>query len=191
MHRTERDARGVARITSGDAWRVIAAEAVAHDRDLPRVLRTLDEDLWGLKLDGQRSEIGLLYGLISKVRSMLLLKELLREGWIKPETDFTRFKAQLERIPAERMPADKRYNPLATNPYVLFKALPQVRRYTSAELVRAMEVLLECNQRLVTSGLEEAFVLQRALVEIVGPGTPRSAASRASARAAPAPRGSS
>jgi len=161
--------------------RAFALADALGDRDLPRVLRTLDEELWGVKVDSQRSEIGLLYGLISKVRSMLLLQELLREGWVKPETDFTRFKTQLERIPPDLMPADKRFNPLAANPYVLFKALPQACRYTSPELVRAMEVLLECNQRLVTSGLDEAFVLQRALVEIVGPGARRPGVSRSKA----------
>jgi len=38
------------------------------DRDLPRLLHRLDEDLWAVKLDPKKSEIGLLYGIISKVR---------------------------------------------------------------------------------------------------------------------------
>src|ERR1022692_1744652 len=139
------------------------------DRDLPRLLRRLDEALWETKFDSQKSEIGLLYGLISKVRAMLLLKEMLREGWVKPEMDYQRFKAQLERVPAENLPADRRFNPLAQNPYVLYKALPQVKKYTSAELIRAMDLLLRCNQRLVSSGLDEALVLQQALVQIVTP----------------------
>jgi hypothetical protein len=33
-----------------------------------------------------------------------------------------------------------------------------------------MDVLLRCNQRLVTSGLDEALVLQQALVQIVAAG---------------------
>ena len=122
-----------------------------------------------LKLDSQKSEIGLLYGLISKVRAMLLLKEMLREGWIKPEMDYNRFKAQLERVPADKLPADRRFNPLALNPYVLYKALPQAKKYTQSELVRAMDLLLRCNQRLVSSGLDEALVLQQTLVQIVAP----------------------
>ena len=73
------------------------------DRDLPRLLRRLDEALWETKFDSQKSEIGLLYGLISKVRAMLLLKEMLREGWVKPEMDYQRFKAQFERVPAENL----------------------------------------------------------------------------------------
>ena len=138
------------------------------DRALARVLRTLDEELWEMKFNSQKSEIGLLYGLISKVRALLFLKEMLREGWVKPEQDYNRFKAQLARVPAAALPEDKRFNPLAMNPYILFKALPQARRYSSAELVRAMELLLECNQRLVSSGLDESMVLQQTLLQIVG-----------------------
>jgi len=141
------------------------------DRDLPRLLRRLDEELWETKFDKDKSEIGLLYGLIGKVRALLLLKEMLREGWVKPEPDYNRFKAQLAAIPADKLPAEKKFNPLALNPYVLYKALPQVKKYTSSELVRAMDVLLRCNQRLVSSGLDETLVLQQALIQIVTPGT--------------------
>jgi len=98
---------------------------------------------------------------------------MLREGWIKPDVDYSRFKAQLERVPAQGLPEDRRFNPLALNPYVLFKALPQTRHYNEAELVRAMELLLECNRRLVSSNLDESLVLQQTLVQIVGSGDSR------------------
>jgi DNA polymerase-3 subunit delta len=147
--------------------RAFALGDALGDRDLPTLLRRLDEELWEVKLDPQKSEIGLLYGLISKVRAMLMLKEMLREGWVKPETDYRRFAAQLQRVPADQLPADRRFNPLSLNPYVLFKALPQVRRYSEAELVRAMDLLLQCNFRLVSSGLDESLVLQQTLVQIV------------------------
>jgi len=153
--------------TRNKTARAFALGDALGDRDLPRLLARLDEELWEVKLDPQKSEIGLLYGLISKVRAMLLLKEMLREGWIKAEADYGRFKAQLERIPADQVPQDRRFNPLAINSYVLFKALPQVKRYTEDELVRAMELLLQCNQRLVSSGLDESLVLQQTLVQIV------------------------
>jgi DNA polymerase-3 subunit delta len=149
--------------------RAFALGDALGDRDLPRLLKRLDEELWETKFDPKKSEIGLLYGLISKVRAILLLKEMLREGWIRPEADYNRFKAQLERVPAEKLPADKRFNPLAMNPYVLYKALPQVKKYSQSELIRAMDLLLRCNQRLVGSGLDEALVLQQALVQIVAP----------------------
>ena len=165
-------------IEAGDVNAVCARNKTARaftlgdalgDRDLPRLLQRLDEELWEVKLDSKKSEIGLLYGLIGKVRAMLLLKEMLREGWIKPEMDYNRFKAQLQRVPADQLPGDRRFNPLALNPYVLFKALPQVKRYSESELVRAMDLLLRCNQRLVSSGLDETLVLQQTLVQIVSP----------------------
>jgi len=148
--------------------RAFALGDALGDRDLPRLLSRLDEELWEVKLDPSKSEIGLLYGLISKVRAMILLKEMLREGWVKPDMDYYRFKAQLERVPADQLPQDRRFNPLSLNPYVLFKALPQAKRYSQAELIQAMEILFQCNQRLVSSGLDEALVLQQALVQIVG-----------------------
>ncbi|HWQ90301.1 MAG TPA: DNA polymerase III subunit delta [Clostridia bacterium] len=176
--RTEVDAQDVADVcTRNKAARAFALGDALGDRDLPRLLRCLDEELWGLKLDSQKSEIGLLYGLISKVRAMLLLKEMLREGWIKPDGDYNRFKAQLERVPREHLPQDKRFNPLSINAYVLYKALPQVKRYTQTELIAAMELLFLCNQKLVSSSLDEAMVLQQTLVQIVAkPESARAAA---------------
>jgi len=148
--------------------RAFALGDALGDRDLPLLLRRLDEELWEVKLDPRKSEIGLLYGLISKVRAMILLKEMLREGWIKPGVDFGRFKGQLERVPADQLPQDRRFNPLALNPYVLYKALPQADRYRQDELIRAMDLLFQCNHRLVSSSLDESLVLQQTLVQIVG-----------------------
>jgi DNA polymerase-3 subunit delta len=153
--------------TRNKTARAFALGDALGDRDLPRLLRCLDEELWEVKLDPQRSEIGLLYGLIAKVRALILLKEMLREGWVKPDMDYNRFKAQLERVPPDQIPEDRRFNPLALNPYVLYKALPQVKRYNQAELIRAMELLFQCNHRLVSSSLDESLVLQYALVQIV------------------------
>ena len=151
--------------------RAFALGDALGDRNLPALLRRLDEELWETKFEKDKSEIGLLYGLIGKVRAMLLLKEMLREGWVKEVRDYNQFKAQLERVPADKLPGDRRFNPLALNPYVLYKALPQVKKYSAAELVQAMDVLLRCNQRLVSSSLDEALVLQQALVQIVMPAT--------------------
>lgn len=155
--------------TRNKSARAFALGDALGDRDLPRLLQRLDEELWETKFDKDKSEIGLLYGLIGKVRAMLLLKEMLREGWVKETRDYNQFKAQLERVPADKLPADRKFNPLALNPYVLYKALPQAKKYSQHELIRAMDVLLRCNQRLVGSGLDEALVLQQALVQIVAP----------------------
>jgi DNA polymerase-3 subunit delta len=139
------------------------------DRNLPRALRRLDEELWSMKFDTNKSEIGLLYGLISKVRVLIFLKELLKQGRLKAENDYNRFKGQLERLPADLFPEDKRFNPLSMNAYILFKSLPQARNYSLAELTRAMGQLLECNRRLVGgSNTDGAIVLQQTVTEILG-----------------------
>jgi hypothetical protein len=98
---------------------------------------------------------------------LIFLKEMLREQWIKPDADYTRFKAQLERIPVAALPEDRRFNPLAMNPYVLFKALGQTKHYSTEELIQAMDLLLDCNHKLVFSGREEALVLQHTFIKII------------------------
>ena len=138
------------------------------DRDLIVLLRRLDEELWEMQFDKDKSEIGLLYGLISKVRVMLLLKAMVREGWVTAGADYGRFKAQLERVPAGQFPADRKFNPLAMHPWMLHHALGQSKNYSTGELVRAMDLLLACNQQLVSRNLDEALVLQHALVQILG-----------------------
>ncbi|HSH92733.1 MAG TPA: hypothetical protein VK968_01160 [Roseimicrobium sp.] len=154
-------------VTRTKQARAFALGDALGDRNLPKLLKALDEELWEMQFDKQKSEIGILYGLISKVRTMLLIQEMLKAGWIKPESDYTRFKTQLERVPVEELPKDKRFNPLAINPYVLFKAVAQSRNYTSEELVQAMDLLLRCNRKLVMSGLEGSLVLQQTLAQIV------------------------
>jgi DNA polymerase-3 subunit delta len=154
-------------VTRNKQARAFALGDALGDRNLPRLLRCLDEELWEVRRDPQRSEIGLLYGLISKVRALILVSEMQAQKWLKPESDFSRFKAQLARIPAEALPEDKKFNPLAINPYVLFRAAAQARNYSRAELVAAMDLMLECNRQLISRALDPALILQQALVRIV------------------------
>lgn len=157
-------------VTKNKQARAFALGDALGERNLPQLLRCLDEELWEVRRDPSKSEIGLLYGLISKVRTMILAKELMAQGWLKPARDFNSFRPQLSRIPADQMPEDKKFNPLSINPYVLFRASMQAGKYTSAELVRAMDILLDANQKLVSRSLDESLVLQHALVQIVNRG---------------------
>ena len=143
------------------------------ERNLGKLMRVLDQELWEIRagIDRKKSEIGLLYGLLSKVRALLMLKDLRNRGILKPARDYNSFKSQLERVPATALPDDRRFNPLASHPFVLFQAMRQTDNYELAELIRAMSVLLQANVQLVSSGLDEAMVLQKALIEIVGLGS--------------------
>ena len=120
-----------------------------------------------MQTDSQRNEIGLLYGIISKMRTILFLKEMVKEGWIRPDVQYQQFKAALDRIPPEALPQDRKFNPLAMHPFMLYNSLGHTKRYSSEELVRAMELLLIANQRLVTTSTDEALILQDTLIRIV------------------------
>jgi DNA polymerase-3 subunit delta len=150
--------------------RAFALADALGDRNLPKLIRCLDEELWEIrhKIDRDKSEIGLLYGLISKVRVLILLNEMIREGWLKANASYDQIKTLADRVPADRLPSDKKYNPLAMHPFVLSNALRQTRNYSTAELVRAMDLLLQANRKLVGSSLDSAMVLQQTLVQIVG-----------------------
>ncbi|MBC8245109.1 MAG: DNA polymerase III subunit delta [Verrucomicrobia bacterium] len=137
------------------------------ERNLPKLLRVLDEELWAVKLDAKKSPIALLYGLISKVRTMIFLREMLRLKWIRTGGGYPQFKSQLEAIPDDRMPDDRKFNPKAMHPYMLFNALGHARRYSEEELTRAMDILLRCNRQLVSSSTDDTLLLQQALVQIV------------------------
>lgn len=159
-------------VTRGRHARAFALADALGDRDLPRALRCLQDELWAMQSDRQRSEIGLLYGLISKVRTMLLVRELIAEGLLRKSADYRGFCAQLKALSVEGLPSDRRYNLQEINSYVLFRASQQCARFTPAELVLAMEELLQCNRRLVGSGLDGGLLLQMAITRIVGRGTP-------------------
>jgi len=153
--------------------RAFALADALGDRHLPRALQRLDEELWALQFDKKKSEIGLLYSLIAKVRALLLAKELLAEGLVRATDNPNHFKDQLAAVPPERFAANKKFSPLGVNPFPLWRASRQCVNYTRAELVRAMELLLDANFKLISTGLDEATVLQQVLIEIVGLPKPR------------------
>lgn len=94
-------------------------------------------------------------------------------GLLAADAESGRVKSQLTQLPADLLPSDRRYNPAAMHPFVVSKSLAQTGNYTAPELVGAMEILLACNERLVSSSLEEDLVLQHALIRIIGPARER------------------
>lgn len=162
---TEADVDSI--VTRNKQARAFALTEAFGERNLAKALRCLDEEMWEMQFDKDKSEFGLLAGLISKVRSMIGVSELLRLKWLKAEQDWRRYPSQLQRIPPEKLPSEKRFNPAALHPYVLHKTISHCRQYTATELVRAMESLLACNRSLIFSSLEARLVLQQTLVHIL------------------------
>jgi DNA polymerase-3 subunit delta len=159
-------------VTRSKGAKAFALADALGARDLPRLMRTLDNELWSMHTDSKKTEIGILFGLITKVRTMIFLREMMREGLLKPTSNYASFKPQLDRIPAEVFPEDRKFNPLSIHPYMLFNSLVHAQKYSSEELVRAMELLLDCNLAMISSGTDDALLLQQTLVGIVGTQTP-------------------
>ena len=64
----------------------------------------------------------------------------------------------------------------------MFRALGQSRHYTQPELIEAMDLLLECNQKLISRNLDASLLLQQTLIQIVSrPAGTRAAPVRAAA----------
>jgi DNA polymerase-3 subunit delta len=141
------------------------ADAVGQ-RNLPVLLRCLDKELHEMKSDTQKSEIGLLYGIISKVRHMIIARELIAKKKVTPDVSYPSFKIAFDKIVQEFFGSGEE-SVVSVNAYMLHMALRQSQNYTMDELVRAMASLLNCNLKLVTSALDEVIVLQQTLVGIV------------------------
>lgn len=154
-------------VTRGKHAKAFALGDALGDRDLPRVLKRLDEDLWAVKTDRKKSVIGLVAGLVSKVRSLLFARELLRTRRLNPSRAYGQFKSQLDGLSAEDFPTDRKISPLGMHPFVLFNATNQARNYKRAELIAALDLLLVCNRRLVSSSLDDRFLIQQTLIQIV------------------------
>ena len=147
-------------------------EAIAWDlndavgqRDLGKALRLLDRLLF------QGEEVmGLLFAIASRIRQMLILRELVDRKLLRPGGDYMQLKGQLDRMPAsvhDEMPTDRKLNPLAQHPFPVFKTLQQAVKYTRPQLIRAMQWLLDANQQLVTSSLPDRLTVEELLARII------------------------
>ncbi|MCX6910792.1 MAG: DNA polymerase III subunit delta, partial [Verrucomicrobia bacterium] len=139
-------------------------DAVGH-RDLGKALRLLDR----LLFQGEEV-IGLLFAIASRVRQLLILRELVDRKLLRPGGEYGQVKSQLERLPAsvrDEMPADRKLNPLLQHPFPVFKTLQQAANFTRPQLIRAMQWLLDTNQQLVTSSLPDRLALEELLARII------------------------
>jgi DNA polymerase-3 subunit delta len=137
------------------------ADAIG-ERNLARTIHHLDNDLAEVKTNSSASELGILYGIISKVRLMLILRGLADQGYARSRGR----DVQID-LPPGFLPEDKKFNPTLMNPFMVSKAYEHAMNYSLGELVRAMEKLFECNRALVFSGGDPTLALQQALVGII------------------------
>ncbi len=136
-------------------------------RDLAQALDRLEDELFGMKGDSRRSEIGLLYSLSGRFRLMLILRDLLDRKLLAPTRSSSDLRSRLERLDPEAYPKDRRFNPLMRNPFEILNVLAQAGNYSRAELRRGLEILLEANRLLITIQVEPAALLRQCIMDLV------------------------
>ena len=134
-------------------------------RDLKRAL-----ELLGVLMYQGQNAIGILLGaIVPKVRSLLLVKDLLSRHKLN-RSSYSGFSVSLEALPSSataHLPRKK--DGSGFNVYPLFLSIDEAARYKLAELHDALAACLEANARLVTTQLDDKLVLERLLIGMLSP----------------------
>jgi DNA polymerase-3 subunit delta len=134
-------------------------------RDLKRAL-----ELLGVLMYQGQNAIGILLGaIVPKVRSLLLVKDLLSRHKLN-RSSYSGFSVSLEALPTSataHLPRKK--DGSGFNVYPLFLSIDEAARFKLAELHDALAACLEANARLVTTQLDDKLVLERLLIGMLSP----------------------
>jgi DNA polymerase-3 subunit delta len=101
---------------------------------------------------------------------MLLAKDLMQRRLIAPGDDPDakfRFVKAFERLPPEataHFPRTKEGN--LPNAWRLYRCAVAARNFSTDELIRAMDLLLEAHRQLVTTQLDDRLVIEETIVKI-------------------------
>ena len=109
-------------------------DAVA-DRNLGEAFKVLEQ----LLFQGENA-VGLMSMLISKMRTLLLVRELMDQKILTSGRGEHSFKSAFQAIPESvraKLPSDKKFNPLAGNQYAIYLATEKASNYSKEELVRS------------------------------------------------------
>jgi DNA polymerase-3 subunit delta len=137
------------------------------ERNLEKSLEVLDR----LLFQGE-TEVGLLFMMFSKVRSLLILRLMMDRKILRPVRDYRRFQAQFERLkegePIPWLTQEKRGNPLLQHPYAVYNSHLQANNYRMQDLTNALDALVQANIELVTTSGAPKIILERALIRAIG-----------------------
>lgn len=121
-------------------------------------------------LDAGEQPIGVLMMLVAQFRLMLLVKDLMERRLLAvrdgPGAGFEFVKA-FERLPERHtahFPRNK--DDSLPNAWRLYRCALAARNFSVAELIHAMDLLLEANLQLVSTQLDERLVLDEVIVKI-------------------------
>ena len=134
-------------------------------RQLPVAIRLVEQ-----MLENGEVAMGILMLLVGQFRLMLLAKDLAQRKLLVPTSGFDAAKdyvTGLQRLSAEQtahLPRTK--EGALPSPWRLYRCAVAARNFTSEELIRAMDLLLEANRQLVSTQLDERLVLEEAVAKI-------------------------
>ena len=121
-------------------------------------------------LDAGEQPIGVLMMLVAQFRLMLLARDLMQRKLITardgPGGNFEFVKA-FERLPEQATAHFPRTKDGALpNAWRLYRCALAAKNFSTAELIRAMDLLLEANRQLVSTQLDDRLVLEEAIAKI-------------------------
>ncbi len=134
-------------------------------RDLKRALELLGT----LVYQGQNPIGILLAAIVPKVRSLLLVKDLVSKHKLSTGS-YSAFTHSLDGLPSSvtaHLPRKK--DGTGFNAFPLFLAIGESTRFTLEELNEAFKACLEANSKLVTTQLDTKLVLERLLISFLAP----------------------
>ena len=163
-------------ITEADVHAICSASRQAVIWELTDALgeRSLPESLAALEnlLGYGESPIGVVMMLAGQFRLMLLAKDLMTRKLVTATADnkfqFVKTFDTLPERETAHFPRTKEGR--LPNTWRLYRCALAARNFSTAELIRAMELLLEAHQRLVSTQLDDRLVLEQAIVKIAGKG---------------------
>lgn len=140
-------------------WELVDAVGARH---LPKAIRAVEN-----LLDQGEAAIGVVMMLAGQFRLTLLAKDLAQRKVLVPGAQGFDYVKSFERLPEE----EKAHFPRSKdgglpNAWRLYRCALAARNFTSAELVRAMDLLLEAHLQLVSTQLDDRLVLEETLTKI-------------------------
>jgi DNA polymerase-3 subunit delta len=159
---TEPDVRAICSATRASAiWDLTDS---LGERNLPKSLNALRN----LLFHGENA-MGVVAMLAGQFRLMLLARDLMERRVLNVRDDtYITFKTTFERLgerDTSHFPRDKSGN--LPNPWRFHRCALAAKKFSVPELVRALELLLDAQRKIVATQLDESLVLEETLAKIV------------------------
>jgi DNA polymerase-3 subunit delta len=157
---TEADVRAICSATRGAAdFELVNALGA---RNLPAAIRAVEK-----MFDEGDQPIGIIMQMVSQFRLMILARDLVDRKVLRPADHYAAYANAFEALPDP----EKEYFPrnkagLLPNKWQFGRCAAAMKNFSRAELIRAMDLLLEANLQLVSTQLDEKLVLEEALTRI-------------------------